>query len=572
MSTLDTQDHTAPAEPETPTRLTLLKTWEVRFLAIIFLVHLLISLQGFFEVYLAGHHGWNASLRGAIARNYNEHGFIGTGLLPYKHFEPLDDLSDPRAIVHWHHPPGINVLVGLSYAVFGEHEASARLVPVASSLITFFLLFFLVRRRHGPRPAIFAVAIFTLLPMQMTFGKMISYEPVVLAAALAALLCLEYARDQSDSKGRAAWTAACVASILFAGFVDWPGFIIAGFLGADALLRKPRSPLAFLAIGVASAAFLISMFYWLGSTAPEGALEKLANTRATGITFEKLRPVLQERMATYYVGLVLWTGGFAVVVETLRRRLDPTVFIFAAATVTYILAFKQASYIHSFFLYYVTPAITVAAALGVEHLVGASRDSKRVALVTVFWFGLLSWTVTAQSTTLHQRSYSIKPPKKPSRGVLLDGRLDMTLIGKYIYAHSDETDTIVMHPRTKLTMPLRFYSNRSLRRSSSLPMSPRPEDALYVAHADRLTPIQKRRLSGKYSVTILANHLIFDLRTRGEPDVKALKVQTRPWTLWHAYWTSSLYPPFTLDGWPERANTFRKKLEPPPAAKTQERK
>lgn len=531
----------------------------------LFVLHTLIMFQGLFETYMVGHHGWNASLRSTIGRNYVEQGFVETGLLPYKEYAPITNLD--RAIVHWHHPPGINVLVGMSFAIFGESEAAARIVPVLASLITFFLLYVIVRRRYGPLAAVCTLGIFILLPMQMEFGKMISYEPVVVTAALASLLCLELARDTErdwDKKVRAALIAGVVGFGLFAGFVDWPGFILCGLIGFDALVRKPRQPVIFGLLGVASSLYLAWMFYWLAESAPKGGFEHLAKGRAGNATFEKLFSRTWDRFRDLYLPFVVWTGGLWVLVEARWRRVDPVVLVFSISTLLYIMAFKQGAIIHNFFVFYILPAFAVAAGVGVARALEAIEPRRVAHVLATFWCVFFVATVYGQCESTHKKSYMLKGK---SRGVLLNGRLDTSLIGQYVRENTGPKDEYLVHRSVELSMPLRYYSHRKYRKVTRAPRNPRPNQALFIAHSKKLPMHEQKRLARDYHVTLLANHLIFDLRTKGKPGVSATRVAVKPTTLWHQYWVSTIYPPFELLPWPEHAEKYKKRLTPGGAPK-----
>ena len=172
-------------------------------LAALFLLHTLISFHGLREVFLRGHQGFAGSLRASMGRNYVRHGLDETGVRPYRHHVPREDLEGAR--IHWHHPPGLGLMVGASFAAFGVSEAATRLVPILASLASFLLLFVIVRRRYGEGVALGAVAIFALLPMQIEYGNHVSYGvPITTLLLLASLTCSS-ARARGGLPERRKW-------------------------------------------------------------------------------------------------------------------------------------------------------------------------------------------------------------------------------------------------------------------------------------------------------------------------------------------------------------------------------
>ena len=102
----------------------------------------------------------------------------------------------PLPIPDWgyylHHPPLLHLVITGLFAILGEHEWVARLVPVFCSLTSAVFLWLLVRSCVGARAATLSAAVFAFLPMQLRYGPMVNFEPCVLMLMLGLLLCLRW--------------------------------------------------------------------------------------------------------------------------------------------------------------------------------------------------------------------------------------------------------------------------------------------------------------------------------------------------------------------------------------------
>jgi hypothetical protein len=508
-------------------------------------LHLFITFQGIGELYLEGHQGWNAALRSTIARNYLRYGLVETGLKPLKNFEPLPDPRKGR--VHWHHPPGVNLAVAASFAVFGPCEAAARIVPVAASLVSFAMLYLIARRRHGVEAALASVAIFSLLPMQVEYGKMVNYEPVVLALGLIALELLERRRAEQRGSRRLLLAAGICAALCAAGFVDWPAFLIAGLLGVDALLRRPRQPLVFVLLALTTCALLLFLLWWLGKEAGPDGIMKLARMRGISPkeseTFGRMLEVVVGRFQDYYGTVPLFAGAVWVAVQALRRRLDPVLVVFAGFNLIYIILFRQGARIHNFFIYYFTPAIALCAGVGIVSLARWIPSRKLGLAIAASWSVFFLAQELQAIPPLHERSYGILPPRKKSLGFPFDGRLDRSLVARQLHDMTEPGERVLFHSSIKLQNQMLYYLDRSFMQVKTL--NPPTGYALFVASERRISRDDQARLAGKYPVLRMMAYLIYDLQGIG-PRVRTLRFEERPFSVMHWYLGSSFYPPFTL--------------------------
>jgi LmbE family N-acetylglucosaminyl deacetylase len=130
-------------------------------------------------------------------------------------------LPIPPSGYYLHHPPLLHLAVTALFAVFGEHEWVARLLPIGCSLMSVVLLWSLVCSCAGSRTATLSAAVFATLPMELRYGQMVNFEPCVLMLILGALLCLRYWHLSGDPL----WKHGALGLIFVGFWVDWAMYL-----------------------------------------------------------------------------------------------------------------------------------------------------------------------------------------------------------------------------------------------------------------------------------------------------------------------------------------------------------
>ena len=307
-------------------------------------------------------------------------------------------LPIPADAYYVHHPTLLPTLVTASFAVFGESEWAARLVPIASSLASVLLLWLLVADALGFRAATLAAAIFATLPMELHYGDMVDFEPCLLMWMLAALACLR----RWERSGRVRWAALAVTGCLFAVLMDWPGYLFAISLAAYFLLKwwrgvslgahiTPRRSL-WIALGILGAAGLAGVLF----------LVQIRWVRADAWTdlWTALTMRLSSSAATDGAAaagsaahFTLWQWCGAILGGLRADFLLPPWFLAAAglfllwkergkseglrwcgfammpmivAGVLYVVILRNESFVHDFTTFYLIGALAIAAGIGLE--------------------------------------------------------------------------------------------------------------------------------------------------------------------------------------------------------------
>jgi hypothetical protein len=106
-------------------------------------------------------------------------------------------------------------LHGKLWPLFGLGEAWGRVLSVAASALTALLLFFLFELELGTEAAFYGAALFTVMPVEIYFGRTVQPEAAALLFFVSALYFWDRALKPGRSSG--AWLAATVSAFLSIG-------------------------------------------------------------------------------------------------------------------------------------------------------------------------------------------------------------------------------------------------------------------------------------------------------------------------------------------------------------------
>ncbi len=187
-----------------------------------------------------GMHDWNGAFFSQLARNFLRYPMSLHDGMPIVAVGDAVPPAEERSIYSTH-PPGLVWLVAGAFAVLGEAEWVARLVPIVASLGTLWLLMWLIDRGIGRRTAVLAGLTYAVMPMSVYFGRMVDHEAICLFCMLAALCAWHFIRRRDLSMGgrQGAW-AAWVLSMTCAIWIDWSGVLFAGVFCGYAMIERRR--------------------------------------------------------------------------------------------------------------------------------------------------------------------------------------------------------------------------------------------------------------------------------------------------------------------------------------------
>lgn len=339
---------------------------------------LALGLHGIGDLWLWGHEGFMGSWFSQAARNTLRFGAPGQLVFYSGTAPPVDE------VVYTGHPPVIHLHLVAAFALLGDAEWAARLVPLACNLATLVLLFVAVRRRFGDAAGLAAAAIWTLLPIQAVYAHLVSHEaPGLFWCLLFVHLYLRWHETRAASRLVASLLALAVAL-----WTDWPAYYFALFVALHALetgLRRGR-PLwrvrveylyaGLLALLVAAAFLLFVAFVTkvAGSFAEMRQVFAHRSSTPPGYLRQLLRWVPELYGPVPLALFALWLLAF--VARAVRRRLalgDFLPLFFLLAQTVHSRLFAEAGFLHRYWLLYGGVAVAAGAGRVLVDLVRALR-------------------------------------------------------------------------------------------------------------------------------------------------------------------------------------------------------
>jgi len=447
------------------------------------------------------------ALYATAARNLLRHGFAATRGLPLLNTGPATpDGFEPYV----NHPPLVPWLVAGTFALFGEREAAARLLPLAASVAAHFLLLLLTRRLFGPRAALLAALLFAALPMGTLHGTLVDPQGWL---PMTALLGMSLSVRRLVEGGRGA-LAGLFASFLLGALADWPVHLAVPFVAlAFAHAGRRRAALALPAL---SALLLAASLGVLVAARPAGdpadLLYKLGGP-------EDLRSLLDGRLAASWRALftlpVLALAALGAALLALARSPAlPDVLLLLLPAALYVALSPQGALPHGFWSIYLLPGIALLAGVALDRIAGAALrpGPAAPARAAAVWTVVALVTGHAVLTTL--REYRVR-----TEGADLDARM-----GRRIAAESSFTDRVAT--AAAATDALRWYADRRLKGDVRTPAAFRALgdgawDLFFLplvqaqAHPDLLAHLRARHPERRAE-----EFLVYDLR-RLLPDARA---------------------------------------------------
>jgi len=400
-----------------------------------------------------GHHDANGAWISTGAQHLNTYGIGRVGIIPAINIRP--DL-DATFAYYTHHPPLIVWVVALNQALFGIHEASARLGSAASALISVAAFFVLVRRIANIRWAFASTLAYAFVPMFLFFGRLPNHEAYALAEILL-FAAVFVAWDRHPTRARW-WMLAALA--VLGVWTAWAAPFVIGLIAFAVFIANPQRRMGIIGLGIVSMIALAALLIAYEATSP-GALRDLASafsgrssttsdfyqasSAANFTTADWLTRQFADLLA-FMSPLVIVFGvvGFPVILRQLRRDARALALGMLAAGLLYVLVLRNATYEHEFYKIYLLPPLAISTGGLIAHLLchKPNRPLWRVLRMAIFPIAALSliWSVfllirlhNFTDPAAHQIALSVRDFARP--------------------------DDFVMTNLPRVTTPMHYYAN-----------------------------------------------------------------------------------------------------------------
>ena len=196
-------------------------------------------------------------------------------------------------------PAGFAYLLGAWSLLAGDSTLALRLLPAGLGVATAGLLYLLIHRLLGVRPAVFASVILALSFWHLQFSRFILPTMLMLAAGLAAANLLAAALDETSSDVRRRTLAATAGlAVGLTPYIDgsFPILVaaVALFCLAQAALGNEHAGEIAAALGIAAAAAALP-YLLVAASDPGAALEQIAGySITTSREYHELQGIVEQ--------------------------------------------------------------------------------------------------------------------------------------------------------------------------------------------------------------------------------------------------------------------------------------
>lgn len=277
-----------------------------------------------------------------------------------------------------HHPPLLHLAIAALFAVFGEHEWVARLVPITSSLASAIFLWLLVRSCLGVRAATLSAGVFASLPMELHYGQMVNFEPCVLMLMLGALWCVR----RWEVSRVIAWRNGALLFVVVGLWVDWSMYLFVITLCAWWLARGAAEKRRFAGfLLMASVVSALLCLWHIGSLRPDAWNDlsktffvRLGSGGGLQFTQEQWFRKIGWSFIRHFLPIVLMLAIAGAVILWLKRRDEAMRFLGFAALSVFVMdalfvgVFRNQSYIHEYAAFYFLVPISIAGGIALNSL------------------------------------------------------------------------------------------------------------------------------------------------------------------------------------------------------------
>jgi hypothetical protein len=333
------------------------------------------------------HNGWGGAFYSNIARNYVRYGYLETRFAPV-----ISTGNSPPEERRYYltHPPFIGLAVSVAFHLFGEHEWSARLVPLLFGLGSIVLVFRIGSKVASRENGLVAAALFSLAPLETLYGAHV--DPQGLPVTFFALLLL-----LAYEEGRPLVGAG--ALLLGAGF-DWPIHYLSGLLAFHALFFRPERRRWAVGLLAGSLILVTSFLLYARFVAPHPRQQYLQSTpfdsflfwsgvrvppdRIPGRPIETPAPVewlvrMASHLDSLYTLPLLILAAFGAAASWSRGG-PSSLWILLSWGLAHILLFPLGAFVHDYWSMYLAPGLALAAASGLARIADSLRRARTLFL------------------------------------------------------------------------------------------------------------------------------------------------------------------------------------------------
>lgn len=332
------------------------------------------------------------AFHGVNARYYLEEGFLKTkfGLVAGK-------MMDNSYEYYTNHPPGIGLIIALSYKIFGVSEASTRLPPVFFSILTLILIYYYALKNWDKKIAIVSTLFATLFPMDAYFSKLATPLQFVSFFLIAELILYTHWTKTNQKIFILPLYAIHTIGLLF----EWPTYLHPFVLLIFHWMRyKKNSKYLFYMCLISFFVFILHIIhmYILGGSLQIKELKLHIISKITGVVSSTQKQPLfvydytifdwilsQVKNLLLYFGPISFTIPFLIKKRNFKSN-NTLILIIASMSVPllYTALLPASSWIDQYWMYPLTPLLALFLGyLFVDYYRSAKKRYLRIMLIVV---------------------------------------------------------------------------------------------------------------------------------------------------------------------------------------------
>lgn len=381
-----------------------------RAFAIIFFFAILVRC---YEITLPYMKIYEGGFQEIIAINHLKYGFLNT------HFLSILGNLHGQNIYHLTHPPLLQILLAISFKIFGIHEWSARLVPILFSLGGIVLIYLTVQKVWDKKTALLSSIFVAFMPMSAYFGRIVNFEAVALFFALLVL----YAYVNWIDNGKKRYFLIMVLGTILGGLTEWPFYLLLPCLLGYSLVMKKKVKLTFMlcGIGVIMAILYLSYGIYLSGIPLDFWIDSTRQRHGSGLlTSWDFYTTLLEKMIFYFTPFILlslcWIWSLFKKEKSQKSYKDYLALFIFLFGLSYVLILSQSAHVHQWNIYYLLPFFAITIALEIQ------KAPKKVIFAIIIIFLIASIGTIAYLHSCQYTGYFAR--------------------GEFINEHSNHTDVI----------------------------------------------------------------------------------------------------------------------------------
>ncbi|MGD8608336.1 MAG: glycosyltransferase family 39 protein [Myxococcales bacterium] len=518
-------------------------------------VQVFFALWGLSDQWTRGHNGWNGAAYHNAARNTVRWHV----LFPLQY--ATANVPPKKEELYTHAPLALHLHDVLSFELFGDREASIRLVAGLWSVAALCMMFFVVGRLWDDKRALTAAAIYVALPINAIYTNMANHSAGFIFWALLTLyLYVRSRRARTWTWGRFTWF---LLSFAMAASWDWPAYYVAGCIAFDwAWVSWQRRAddgrwLSWLQLGM-FCAWVLALFvaHFALVEVLTGNLDELTGTfnARRALSWAQFRThllVVPELMFTIPVlGLcAAWIVAWVVRLWIGRARpRDLIPIAFLVAGVIHYWTFRWSAVVHSYWAWPTLPGVAVAVTSSLWAMGRwiRSRAGLIPSLAVALW--LVPLAVRDVQIVPHGRyvggSMWFFTPVRGAMDTYDSGRPELRLAER-VKAWTDRSTGVELHtslksrrlePRFDITLDRVTYRWSPSPRAE-IPNAQGATGWVFVAAVDAFSEEERASFASRHPYRQFGDYFMLDLRREAQ-EIEIWGLHTLPfnprWWLFHS--------------------------------------